>query len=361
VGSVGTNLYGKGVDEILERTAIGSDSNWYVYYPQQNHEGSINLLTDGGGNVIERYRYDAFGAPTVYTDTYGARTNTIYDNRFLFTGREYAATYRSTNYNPSFNFYEYRARAYNPTLGRFMSEDPKGFEAGDYNLFRYCHNDPIDHTDPMGTDYHSAAAGYVTQEVLDHIYNRAMAAAQWAGSDLMHANTAGGAIGIAAMGQQVFSGLSRAAATVPKVKSLQMAQSAKSPKDDFKTGAYIQRTETGLGPVEIYTKNGVTYYQTNINWALTVYDHGRPVPNLDLKEHLTYRDERDFIRPKEHGFYTGPDGRASDLWRMPFTSPEGHVISVQSFESRLGKTEGWTTRVDAQGGYDPGDLMQFFH
>jgi hypothetical protein len=31
-----------------------------------------------------------------------------------------------------------------------MSEDPKLFEAGDYNLFRYCHNDPLDRTDPMG-------------------------------------------------------------------------------------------------------------------------------------------------------------------------------------------------------------------
>jgi hypothetical protein len=31
-----------------------------------------------------------------------------------------------------------------------MSEDPKGFDSGDYNLFRYCHNDPIDFTDPMG-------------------------------------------------------------------------------------------------------------------------------------------------------------------------------------------------------------------
>jgi hypothetical protein len=34
-----------------------------------------------------------------------------------------------------------------------MSEDPKLFDAGDYNLFRYCHNDPVDFTDPMGTDY----------------------------------------------------------------------------------------------------------------------------------------------------------------------------------------------------------------
>ena len=31
-----------------------------------------------------------------------------------------------------------------------LSEDPKGFDAGDYNLFRYCKNDPEDLTDPSG-------------------------------------------------------------------------------------------------------------------------------------------------------------------------------------------------------------------
>src|SRR6266487_3694886 len=33
-----------------------------------------------------------------------------------------------------------------------MSEDPKLFDAGDYNLFRYCHNDPLDLTDPLGLE-----------------------------------------------------------------------------------------------------------------------------------------------------------------------------------------------------------------
>src|SRR4029077_5769399 len=83
-----------------------------------------------------------------------------YNNRFLFTGREYAATYRGT-YTALFAFYEYRARAYNPTLGRFMSEDPKLFDAGDYNLFRYCRNDPIDMTDPMGLDFLSSTSDFV--------------------------------------------------------------------------------------------------------------------------------------------------------------------------------------------------------
>jgi hypothetical protein len=31
-----------------------------------------------------------------------------------------------------------------------MSEDHKLADTGDYNLFRYCHNDPVDLTDPMG-------------------------------------------------------------------------------------------------------------------------------------------------------------------------------------------------------------------
>lgn len=39
---------------------------------------------------------------------------------------------------------------YNPTIGRWMTEDPEGFEAADEDLFRYVHNDPTDLTDPSG-------------------------------------------------------------------------------------------------------------------------------------------------------------------------------------------------------------------
>jgi RHS repeat-associated protein len=176
---VGTNLYGKGADEILERV-----SGSYVYFLHQNHEGSVTLLTGTAGTAIERYRYDAFGAPTIYDLNWNVRTATIYDNRFLFTGREYAATYRSTYTNAAFNFYEYRARAYSPKLGRFMSEDPKLFDAGDYNLFRYCHNDPIDFTDPMGTDLHGAGSSsgqHMTPEIEGYV-NARDAMAKWADS-----------------------------------------------------------------------------------------------------------------------------------------------------------------------------------
>jgi RHS repeat-associated protein len=134
----GRNVYGKGIDEILMRTDY-TLSPAVPYYHQQDHEGSVTHLTDGSGNVIEKYRYDAFGAP-VYYDGSGVQIGgSSYDNRFLFTGREFLGAW-----------YEYRARTYHPLLGRFMSEDPKLFDAGDYNLYRYCHNDPEDMTDPMG-------------------------------------------------------------------------------------------------------------------------------------------------------------------------------------------------------------------
>jgi RHS repeat-associated protein len=135
-GQITRNVYGKGIDEILMRTDPTVNGGAAFYY-QQDHEGSVTHLTNAAGNVIEEYRYDAFGGPVTI---YSAGT---YNNRFKFTGREYTGT---------FGFYEYRARAYHPGLGRFMSEDPKLFDAGDYNLFRYCHNDPIDFTDPMGLD-----------------------------------------------------------------------------------------------------------------------------------------------------------------------------------------------------------------
>ena len=130
--NVSNVLYGRGMDEVIARGVNGQ--GWF-YFPDRN--GNISVVTDGANTVRESYRYDAFGAPTV---TVGTGQQPI-NNRFLFTGREW---------NSTFGFYEYRARAYNPTIGRFMSEDRKGFDAGDYNLYRYCSNDPLDRVDPMG-------------------------------------------------------------------------------------------------------------------------------------------------------------------------------------------------------------------
>ncbi len=136
-GTPSTNIYGRGIDEILYRSNHGSGQHF-----MQDHEGSVIAVLGGNGALLEWYRYDAFGAPMSIKD--GAGTSfptTQINNRFLFTGREYI---------PLFGFYEYRARAYHPGIGRFMSEDPKLFDADDYNLYRYVKNDPWDLSDPMG-------------------------------------------------------------------------------------------------------------------------------------------------------------------------------------------------------------------
>jgi RHS repeat-associated protein len=57
-----------------------------------------------------------------------------------FTGREW---------DPETNLYYYRARYYDPKVGRFISEDPIGFDGG-VNFYGYADAGPTTATDPSG-------------------------------------------------------------------------------------------------------------------------------------------------------------------------------------------------------------------
>jgi uncharacterized protein RhaS with RHS repeats len=50
------------------------------------------------------------------------------------------------------DFYHYRARYYDTSVGRFASEDPLRFGAGDDNFYRYVYNVPNLLTDPFGLE-----------------------------------------------------------------------------------------------------------------------------------------------------------------------------------------------------------------
>jgi hypothetical protein len=45
---------------------------------------------------------------------------------------------------------DYRARYYDPSGGRFLSEDPVRFSSGDGNFYRYVANSPLNARDPAG-------------------------------------------------------------------------------------------------------------------------------------------------------------------------------------------------------------------
>ena len=46
--------------------------------------------------------------------------------------------------------YDLRNRFMSPELGRFLQTDPTGFQGDASNLYRYCHNDSEDFSDPTG-------------------------------------------------------------------------------------------------------------------------------------------------------------------------------------------------------------------
>ncbi len=130
-------VHGGRVDEIV---ASKQGGQWYNH--QYHARGHCLLLTNSSGAIQEQYDYDAFGMPYIYNAAGTSLGNSGgVGNRFLFTGREWLKDLR---------VYDYRNRVYQPELGRFLQPDPKQFEAGDYNLYRYCHNDPVNKSDPSG-------------------------------------------------------------------------------------------------------------------------------------------------------------------------------------------------------------------
>jgi len=94
--------------------------------------GSITSLTNSSGAVAQTYTNDSFGKVTASS---GSLTNP-----FQYTGREMDA---------ETGLYYYRARYYDQSAGRFLSEDPAGFDAG-ANFYAYVANNSINLIDPKG-------------------------------------------------------------------------------------------------------------------------------------------------------------------------------------------------------------------
>jgi RHS repeat-associated protein len=120
----GNTLTGLGLDESYMRVGLAGATRHFV--------------TDANNNTLRLLDYTA-----AVTDSYGYDGKTTAagatPNNQQYTGRE----------NDSTGLYYYRARYYNPTTSRFVSEDPIGLLGGP-NVFAYVEGDPLNYSDPMG-------------------------------------------------------------------------------------------------------------------------------------------------------------------------------------------------------------------
>ncbi len=132
VDSSGTLLaryaQGDGIDEPLAE-ARGGTSGFY----EQDGLGSVTSLSRSAGALADTYTYNSFGISTASTGTM--------PNPFQYTARDY---------DSETGLRYYRARYYDPQIGRFLSEDPIGFMGGSANFFPYVLNNPIRVKDPSG-------------------------------------------------------------------------------------------------------------------------------------------------------------------------------------------------------------------
>lgn len=120
-------LNGAATDERHTCSCNGSNSTLLA-----DSLGSAIALTDSNGTVQTQYTYDPFGDTTA--------SGTVSSNASQFTGRE----------NDGTGLYYYRARYFNPSLQRFISEDPLRQRGGDINFYAYVSNDPLSYVDPDG-------------------------------------------------------------------------------------------------------------------------------------------------------------------------------------------------------------------
>ena len=118
---------GAGIDEPLAEFRSGSTA-----YYEQDGLGSVTSLSNSTTALANTYTYDTFGNLTASAGT------TV--NPFQYTGRDY---------DPETGLRYYRARYYDASTGRFLSEDPSGFDGGS-NFYSYVANAPADLSDPFG-------------------------------------------------------------------------------------------------------------------------------------------------------------------------------------------------------------------
>jgi RHS repeat-associated protein len=105
------------------------------------------LATSARGEVIRRAVYRPFGATVAQSASAAGGAAAVGETpRFGFTGQRSEA---------GVGLYDYRARFYDPTLGRFLQADtvvPDPSDGQSLNRYSYVRNNPISRNDPSGNE-----------------------------------------------------------------------------------------------------------------------------------------------------------------------------------------------------------------
>ena len=127
-------LYGEMVDQILAQEDVTKNlsATDRILWPLVDNLSTVRNLAKQDGTIAAHYTYDAYG---------NVKSGDTSITRYLFTSRE-LDTATGLQYN--------RARWYDPDVGRWVSEDPIGFVAGDGNVTRYVGNGVTFGRDPSG-------------------------------------------------------------------------------------------------------------------------------------------------------------------------------------------------------------------
>ncbi|QDV47420.1 Putative deoxyribonuclease RhsC [Stieleria neptunia] len=155
-----------GLQRIAELDLTGTDAKiteLYLHGTQPNEIVATDVLESGAFDTVWGYT-DALGSLTTVaskasgdwkvvhnvTSEYGGNREKLGDD--TEAALTSTAIWAGHHVDPDTGLIEAKARWFDPTTGRFISQDPIGFAAGDANLYRYVGNGPGNSVDPNGLE-----------------------------------------------------------------------------------------------------------------------------------------------------------------------------------------------------------------